>query len=764
MGPQESTSRKQKQLWLVPSEGEARVDLVADVVVESPVATRVYSYSVPAELADSVRRGTFVRVPFGHGDRTSSGVCVDVAERRWKNTRKSIVEIEPGPAWLSRELIELGLWVSEYYACSPWSALSAMFPAAIRRPRVNRVVYVRATGESLPRRATEKQSAILAALAGGACERRALLERAGASTSTLRTLEKHGVVVFETREVPVGAEPWPIRPLGEGTPQDALELTRCQQDARDAIVARLGREDAFRVFLLFGPPGSGKTEVYVRAIRAAVASGRQAVLLIPEIALATQVVDRLTRRFERVAVLHSQLTDRQRQRTLDAIAAGEVDVVIGTRTAAFAPCPRIGLIVVDEEQEGSFKNLATPLYHARDVAIKRAQLQGIPVVLGSATPSLETWHNVQQRAHFELLRLPERVPGAVLPRVQLVPAEAPELGQVTRLISAELSRHLRETLEAGQQAILLHNRRGYAFGLRCGVCGMALSCERCGAQLVYHQPERQMKCHRCGWKRAAPSRCLDDTCGGKLQRSGAAIQRLATELRDMLPDARVLRLDSDTMRRRDDYREALSAFERGEADVLLGTQMIAKGLDFPRVQLVGVIDADAALSLPDFRAAERVFQLLVQVVGRAGRKSGPSIAVVQTSEDVAPVLRHALRMDYEAFASEELASRQRLGLPPLTRMVRIVCSDERPGRAKSAAEALAEALSQLAGRVDANLWVSPAERCVIARLREMARFQVTVRGTQGSSVQRFLARATGERLFRGRARRVIVDVDPLDLL
>ena len=327
-----------------------------------------------------------------------------------------------------------------------------------------------------------------------------------------------------------------------------------------------------------------------------------------------------------------------------------------------------------------------------------------------------------------------------------------------------MQRQIDDTLAAGQQVILLHNRRGYAVHLRCRQCGLAVSCERCGCHLVYHRYDRALKCHRCGARTAVPPSCLDDTCAGRLVQTGQAIQRLEEDLRRRFPQARLQRLDSDTMRRREDYRAALRAFESGEADILLGTQMVAKGLDFPRVRLVGVIDADAALSLPDFRASERVFQLVVQVVGRAGRRDGPSLALVQAAERPPAVMRYALRLDYARFADEELQFRARLGYPPATRLVRLVCADARPNRACQTAELLAERLTTLAGRIDADLRVDPAEPCIISRTRGWLRYQVLVRGRHGNTAQQLLHTAVRDRLFPPRVQRFTIDVDPIDLL
>lgn len=690
-----------------------------------------------------------------------------VTERPWDHTRPPLLAAEPAPAWFSETLVELGLWVSEYYACSPWKTFAALLPATLRDPPQRNVTYLRKTGNALPRKPTPGQAALLDALAEGEMTRAEALRRAGVTPAVLNTLRKRGVVETLVRRERAPAH----RLASEGVPahstdcpEDAFALTSGQQAAAEQIQAAAAMPGAFRVFLLFGVPGSGKTEVYVRAMRTAVRAGRQAILLIPEIALATQIVDRLARRFERVAVLHSRLPRRVRRDSLAAIAAGQVDVVIGTRTAVFAPCPRLGLIVVDEEQETSFKNLAAPFYHARDVALKRGQLQQIPIVLGSATPALETWYNAQHRAHYQLVRLHERVPGARLPTVQLVGPGDRAASAETTILSPRMRDELARTLETGQQAILLHNRRGYAVYLRCSVCGLVACCERCGGHLVYHQTGPELKCHRCGWRREPPTRCLNNTCSGRMQRVGLAIQRLEEELRRAFPTARLLRLDSDTMRRREHYRAALASFEAGAADIMLGTQMVAKGLDFPQVRLVGAVSADAALAIPDFRAAERTFQLIVQTVGRAGRRKGASLALVQTADKPAPVIRQAVALDYEAFAAEELAVRERFFYPPFARLARLVCADARPNRAREAAEDLADALRNQAARVHAALRVGRAGPCVIRRLREMLRYEVIVRGPRGTGIQALLRRAADEKLLSPPVERFTVDVDPVDLL
>jgi primosomal protein N' (replication factor Y) len=757
-----------RQLWLVPHAGQIHSTLVADVAirVRSP---HLYTYAVPQPLAQQLRPGAFLRVPYGRRGRLVAGVCVSTGQRHWTHTLNPIAEIIAGEA-LSPTLVELGLWISEYYACPPGLTLTSLVPAAARAPNLKRIMYLRASATAAATDLTAKQRLVMQTLGAAERRRREFLRSPGISRASVRRLIERGLIEQIEKSEPRSIAALPAALADRAStpaapcPEDEYQLTSEQQAALHEISAASTADQPFRVFLLFGIPGSGKTEVYVRAIRQVIAAGRQAILLVPEIALTTQLVERIGRRFEHVAVLHSRLPERERRSAYAAIRAGAVNVVIGTRSAVFAPCPRLGLIVVDEEQDSSFKSLAAPLLHARDVAIKRGQLESIPVVLGSATPALETWHNAQTLPHFRLLRLSQRVGAAELPQTRIVQTGPRELGQTTTLLSPELLACLADTLAAREQALLLHNRRGYAVHLRCTRCGLSVRCASCGGMLVYHQPDNQARCHRCSKSEPAPQTCLDQTCGGRIERVRLAIQRLEEELRRNFPTARLLRLDRDTMRRREDYAAALQRFGAGEADVMLGTQMVAKGLDFPRVRLVGVIDADAILWMPDFRAAEQVFQLVMQVVGRAGRREGPSLALVQCADKATPPIRYAVQMDYAAFARHELALRRQLFYPPFSRMVRLVLADSRPGRARDEADALANSLRELAARINAHLDVGPGQPCVVARLRQMARYQVLARGPRDGAIQRLLRAAADEKRLSPRVQRFTIDVDPLDQL
>lgn len=764
---EQGDKQRNPQLWLLSDSAPTRSERVAEVALRLRTR-RIHVFAVPQTLLARISIGSMVRVRHGKGRREVDGWVISLSDKPWDTTRRPIDEVLVSEPLVDESLIRLALWIAEYYACPPGYVCEAMIPAPLRKQKLRLVRYARRTDTPPPEKLRATLRAALDAIPSGEWRREQLLARAAIRPATLATLARHGLVqLFERREAVEGGDP-----AGESaavvefaaTPEDDFDLTAGQRDALAAIVAALAPQPRFEAQLLYGVPGSGKTEVYVRAIREAVRLGRQAILLIPEIALATQLAERLARRFPRAAVLHSRLKESERLRVLRAVAAGEIDVVIGTRTAVFAPCRRLGLIIVDEEQETSYKSIAAPYYHARDAAIKRGQIVGVPVVLGSATPALESWYNANHLSHFRLLRLAERVPGAEFPSARRIDTSRRELGQTTMLLAPELIDALRDTLAGGAQAILLHNRRGYAANLRCKECGLVLRCERCGAALVEHRADGQVKCHHCGRATPIPPRCIDSTCGGELERVGAGIQRLEEELKRVAPTALVLRLDSDTMRRREDYAATLQAFERREADVLLGTQMVAKGLDFPDVRLVGVLDADAALSLPDFRAPERVFQLLMQVAGRAGRRAGASLVLAQSAADPDGVVSDALARDYESFAAKQLAIRRENHDPPFGRLIRVVVSDERASQAQTATDQIVAALREIGGRIHAAIRVRDAGPCAVKRLRGMARFETVVSTPREVGGVRLLHEADRRRAFRVDAKRVIVDVDPIDML
>jgi primosomal protein N' (replication factor Y) len=539
----------------------------------------------------------------------------------------------------------------------------------------------------------------------------------------------------------------------------------------------------FSVNLLHGVTGSGKTEVYLQCIRRVVERGKQAIVLVPEIALTPQTVRRFTGRFRRVAILHSGLTATERHRFWQQICTGMADVVVGARSAIFAPLPNLGVIVVDEEHESSYKQDQAPRYHARDVAIKRAQLEDIPVILGSATPSLETYAKSISPAvdsPNQIFTLPGRVRGLAMPHVELIDMKVVNrYRRGVHLLSERLEHLLRATLERKQQAILLLNRRGYSNFVYCVSCQNVIQCKYCDTTMTYHRAAGahaksassaegvhtgHLHCHYCLAVNPLPETC--QACGKKLSLFGLGTQRVEEEIARKFPDLKFARVDSDSMRSSKDYEQLLARFARNEVQVLLGTQMIAKGLDYPNVTLVGVISGDTALALPDFRAAERTFQLITQVAGRAGRGDSPGRVVLQTFLPDDPTIKAAIRQDFVGFARTELAHRRETGLPPFARMVRIVLRDQEEEKLFKLSEELAADVAEAAafeGEQGGAVTIRGPMPCAINRIAGYFRNQLVMLSPDASRLQRILARVR-EKGGLAKTDRIAVDVDPVSLL
>ncbi len=752
------------RLWV--EQGEHVVGPVATVAVVGPI-DKVLSYSVPPEIADSLSVGQRVTVPIGKRGRIMRGFCVGIDEKEWDSSLRSIESLVDPESFLTPDLLELGRWIARHYACTLGTTLNALVPDAVRRHRGHIVIKRVHLAVSLQeieaggKRIGAKQRALLDRLSQSAeaVERSALLGDTQASPATLRTLERRGWVGVDAVRTPL---PPPNFDLPGVEPDFALN------EDQQSAVARMHAiidDGGFRVLLLFGVSGSGKTEVYIRSMRRVLAAGGQAMLLVPEIALTTQLVNRLASRFQHVAVVHSGLTQASRSRTWSAIRSGEKKVIIGTRSAVFAPCPSLGLIVVDEEQEPSYKNLQAPRFHVRDVAIKRGHQLDIPVLLGSATPSLESWHNCTRLGHFERIDLPHRVRNLPLPPITVV--DINDEYQETRgvpLLSRVLLAGLEETLRRGRQAVLLMNRRGYANWIFCPSCKHRMVCASCNVTMVYHAAVGELICHYCRRRLPAPDLCPNPSCRSRMVRAGSGTQRIEERLRQRFPKARIVRVDSDTMVHERSYRRVIAEFEDRKIDCIVGTQMIAKGLDFPFVSFVGVIGADTTMAMTDFRAGERLFQLVTQVAGRAGRGDVPGEVVVQTTSPDAPSLRAAVRHDYEAFAAEELEIRRRTGMPPFSRLTRIVVSDPREPRSREAARSLAEDIRKAGSELDAlDVDVMGPMPCALARLRNSYRFELIVRCASAKQMQRLVDRIRGSRMLAVKANSVVVDVDPVSL-
>ena len=753
----------------------------AQVALEQGIdaAPEGLTYAIPPALGD-LRVGERVMVPLGRGDRPRPGFVAAIGRTTDLARVKAILARDRGGVALTADLVALARWLAAYYCCPLGMVFATMVPAAVKRGTgaVRRPMVGLAEQPPAEMKLTRLQQAVLEAAKQLAADgvpsttMRDLADRAGARTVTsVKQLVSKGWL--STREGAAVQADACVLDDGDTSPVPPPVLSEAQQAAVERLTAGVGR--GFAVHLLHGVTGSGKTEVYLRMIDRVLTSGSAgAIVLVPEIALTPQTVTRFRARFEDVAVLHSGLTAAQRHQQWRRIQDGRSRIVVGARSAIFAPMPAVGVIVVDEEHDGSYKQDQLPRYHARDVAIRRAQLLDAPVVLGSATPSLESFHNATHpgaagRPKYDLLRLPQRVTGMTLPRVQIVDMiQERRRRRGVHLLSGRLEDLLGYTLREHAQTILLLNRRGYANYIACPDhgCGWIMSCDHCDVMMVYHRDTLApaggvVRCHHCHAEQLLPQLC--PACRKKVTVFGLGTQRVEDELQRKFEQARVLRMDSDAMRSGRDYHASLTAFAAGRVDVLVGTQMIAKGLDFPNVRLVGVISADTALHLPDFRAAERTFQLIAQVAGRAGRGREPGIVVVQTFNPDDETIKLAAAHDYEAFAQRELALRAEVGLPPCARMARIVVRH----REHAACVAIADRLAgQLAGSnrdLGDRVQVHGPMPCPIARIAEHHRQQIELMAPDAAALQQLMTAVRNRHMLHADAH-VAVDVDPVVLM
>jgi primosomal protein N' (replication factor Y) len=593
-----------------------------------------------------------------------------------------------------------------------------------------------------------------------------LLAAAGVTAAVLRGLRRRGLI--EAVSAPVRRAATTV----DASRTSAPSFTPAQRRAAEGLRARI-EAGAFETVLLFGVTASGKTEVYLDAIAYALERGRSAMVLVPEIALTAQVVDVFVGRFgDRVAVLHSRLSEGERLDEWHRMQAGDARIVVGARSAVFAPLSNVGLIVVDEEHEASYKQENTPRYNAKELAMERARVSGAVLVLGSATPSIETFYASSTPSPLERLlargspapvaamgavarlELPTRIDDRPLPRVEVVDLRE-EFKQRRALFSSRLLEGIEQRLRSGRQTILFLNRRGYAQFVLCRDCGFVARCPHCAVSLAFHAYERRLRCHHCDFASFVPQRCPD--CGReRIKAFGIGTEKVEEEVLASFPGARVARMDRDTTSRKGAHSSILRSFREGEADILIGTQMVAKGLDFPNVTLVGVVSADTAINMPDFRAAERTFQLLTQVAGRSGRGREPGEVIIQTFSPDHFAVMCAMRQDYPDFYRQEIQFRQELGYPPFSRLANLIFADPVESRSRARAEALAAALAALVPESVEVIGPSPAP---IARLKDQFRFHVALRGPTSVNLSE-IVRAAVSSLDAANRRGLSIDMDP----
>ena len=735
--------------------------MVARVTLEIALR-REFDYLIPPELEGRVEVGTRVKVPFGR--RQVLGCVTGLAERSDHDALKPIAKIIGAQSLVTPRVLELARWIAEYYCCAPETALKSVLPDAVRKEQEGwrERLHVRLLpGDDGVDELTKRQLEIYQVIEENrSLPLQELLQITGTTAPTVRKLEDKGLIEI----APQISERDPYA-NEEIVPTHPLTLNAEQAAALKAI-----NEQPGNFFLLHGVTGSGKTEVYLQAIAAALEQGKGAIVLVPEISLTPQTVERFKARFSSgplktlVAVLHSHLSAGERHDEWHKIRQGRAKIVIGARSAIFAPVEPLGLIIVDEEHEHSYKQEEAPRYHARDVAVVRGQREGATVVLGSATPSMESYHNAQ-RGRYQLLEMPSRADDKQMPlvRVQDMRTEKSKGDQGPPIFSQRLKEAIHNRLEQGEQTILFLNRRGFATSMQCPECGFVAECPNCSLSLTYHRREQFLRCHVCGHGTAAPRRCPGERCGSpKIRFHGLGTEKVEDVLRKLFPRANVTRMDSDALKRKDDYRRILGDFRRGKIDILVGTQMIAKGLHFPRVTLVGIVYADTGLHLADFRAGERTFQLLTQVAGRAGRGEVEGEVVVQTFSPVHPAIQFSRRHDYEGYFEAEMEFREQLRYPPFTRAAMLTLRGRSEEKVSFSAEHVKKQIEPVSDMIT-DLQISGPAPAPLLRAETFYRYQLMLRTGRMSELSRHLAVIAAGLSFPDDVT-LTIDIDPVNLL
>ena len=747
-----------------PWELDAAGDVEGAEIVFAEMPFGPYDYAVPEKLRGRVVPGVRVKVPLGRGNRAMIGYCRSLTHRA-PNAKplKEIIEVIDKQPLIPPSMWKLTEWIAEHYLCHLGQALEAVVPAGVRGQAGTREVTFLSVPTAVAAKLTTlqlppKQLELLRILASSP---RALTppELAAAAQCTLAPIQalrkKQLITAVIDRIQNMSAE------IPDEQRETRLQLEGDQQQALATILSAMqaGRHEAI---LLHGVTGSGKTEVYIQAIEEVILFGRQAIVLVPEISLTPQTRQRFRSRFDRVAVLHSHLSDSERHWHWQQIAGGEIDVVVGARSAVFAPTPRLGLIVIDEEHEPSFKQDSVPRYHTRDVALFRTRSENVPLVLGSATPSLESWQGAKE-GKLRLIDMPRRVNKLPLPNVGVIDLRYEMKGRTgSSVVSRPLQNAIQQTLAEQGQVILLLNRRGFSTHVQCPACGFVATCPNCDISLTHHREQGRLMCLYCEHTTESPPICPDCKFAG-IRYSGLGTERLEAEVQARFREAVILRMDSDTMKKPGSHEAALAKFRAGEAHILLGTQMIAKGLDFPNVMLVGVVNADTSLHFPDFRAAERTFQLVTQVAGRTGRGSRGGRVLVQTFSPEHPAIVAAMKHDFEQFANYELPIRAEFGYPPYREMVRVIVRGEVEKRAEEFAELLSESLRSAVLPLDPSARILGPAPCPMAKLRNNYRFHTLLTATELAPLRPAIHQALNT-LPSFENIQWAVDVDPQDLL
>lgn len=720
----------------------------ARVLIDGP-SELVFDYAIPANL--NVLAGCRVRVPLRRKSATGTVLSVVVPEQMDFALRELESLIDPEPL-ITPVLLRTANWISHYYGSGIESVIRSVLPEGVRSEgnsaKTRRVAILNAASdpadfEKLLKRAP-RQHAILSLLAASADKRMAVADLGEGSSATVKTMEKSGLIRIETEEVRRDPDAENLEEFVESAP---LKLNPDQAVALEAVEKAIATPATARPILLLGVTGSGKTEVYLQAAQRALDLGKTVLVLVPEISLTPQTVRRFKSRFaamrEQVAVLHSHLSQGERFDEWHRIRKGTARIVIGARSAVFAPLPNLGLILVDEEHENTYKQENVPRYHGRDVAVLRAAFEPCAIVLGSATPSLESWHNTET-GKYQLLRLDQRADGQSMPLVRVVDMrlEATKHKGGPAILSDKLRTALEQRLERGEQAILFLNRRGFARSLQCPSCGHVCQCPHCSVALTYHRTDERLVCHVCGHQAIVPRKCPECKSPAILLQ-GYGTQKVEEVLAKVLPTAKFARIDADAMRRKHALRDTLAAFKSHKIDILIGTQMIAKGLHFPNVTLVGILNADLGLHVPDFRAGERTFQLITQVAGRAGRGDLEGEVIVQTFTPHSPSIQYARKHDFDGFSEQEMEFRRQFSFPPFAHCAVLTSRSTHERRAEFTLQTLH---LRLAENLPAGITLGEVLPSPLIRSHGQFRFQITLRSQRArpltNHVQQILAKTS----------------------
>ena len=728
-------------------------ELIADIAVNAPLK-QLFSYRVPDDLIDSVQVGMRVKIPFGR--RTTIGFLLGLRQDQAEGL-KDLQEFLDEEPILTPELIKLLRWAADYYCHPIGQVVRTALPAGLGSEKTTTKILTESIYKPLnqdiqPRGKKQKElmQFIFRQKSAGLTQIR---ENFPSPHAVLKRLVEVGALEVSKQEIL--RDPF----VTEKLPEDKiLTLNNAQNKAVEAITTAI-KKNLFAGFLLHGVTGSGKTEVYLQAVEQCLVTDRQALILVPEISLTPQLVARFRARFEkngvRIAVLHSGLSAGERYDAWREIVRNRIQIVIGARSAVFAPLQNLGLIVIDEEHESSYKQGEGFRYNARDLALVRGQQQKCPVLLGSATPSFASYYRSENKA-LTRLTLATRVHSGALPKVELIDLRE----QITEgALSNVLIEAIQQALEQREQVLLLLNRRGFAPFLLCADCGESFHCPNCDITLTFHQRQRQLRCHYCDYSEAVPEHC--NKCQGlNIEPQGAGTERLEQELEELFPSAKIVRMDRDTTSRKGAHQKIMTEMLARKIDILVGTQMIAKGHDFPGVALVGVLGADSILNFPDFRSGERSFSLLTQVAGRAGRASGGGKVFIQSYNPEHYALTCAAEQDYHDFYQQELPFRQELGYPPCGHLVNLLFTGNNNKQVQAAAIQFANHLIHIAESVEV-LGPSP---CPLARLRGKSRYQILLKSPARPALRRLLNQLDDGIKRLPKQVSLNIDVDPIDML